>query len=107
MVDLEVVIVAGEACPRDLPARSAERLPDVRLYNEYGPTEASVWCVACECADLDPTRPVPIGRPIANTYVRLLDARGDLFNQSRRFRMQLAGFTIDKQGNGDAPGALT
>ena len=77
LATLRTVIVAGEACPRDLAARSAERLSNARLFNEYGPTEATVWCTACECVDLDPSRPVPIGRPIANTVVRLLDARGE------------------------------
>ncbi len=40
---LEVVMVAGEACPADLPALHYRLLPDAGLYNEYGPTEATVW----------------------------------------------------------------
>jgi non-ribosomal peptide synthetase component F len=43
---LACVIVAGEACPLELPARHAERLPQTLLVNEYGPSESSVWCSA-------------------------------------------------------------
>ncbi|MEU4352580.1 amino acid adenylation domain-containing protein [Streptomyces sp. NPDC023838] len=47
-----------------------------RLFNEYGPTEASVACTVYEAtADVDPEGPVPIGRPIGNTRVHVLDDR--------------------------------
>ena len=41
---LKAVIVAGEACPPDLGEKHYNLLPDTALYNEYGPTEATVWC---------------------------------------------------------------
>ncbi|SMF97565.1 amino acid adenylation domain-containing protein [Methylomagnum ishizawai] len=74
---LRTVIVAGEACPRDLVARHGARHPETRLYNEYGPTEATVWSAvhAITHRDLATERPIPIGRPIANAAVYLLDAR--------------------------------
>jgi len=77
---LECVVVAGEACPRDLPARHRAKLPDAELHNEYGPTEATVWCTATACNEVDAAGPVPppvpIGAPIPNTRVWLLDAHG-------------------------------
>jgi amino acid adenylation domain-containing protein len=71
LASLRTVIVAGEACPPELVARHRQRLPGVSLVNEYGPTEATVWCAAAEIGDADPDRPVPIGGPIPNaqTYV--------------------------------------
>ncbi|RMF23371.1 MAG: non-ribosomal peptide synthetase, partial [Bacteroidetes bacterium] len=42
---LRCVIVAGEACPPAVCARHFETLPRTALFNEYGPTEATVWCV--------------------------------------------------------------
>jgi amino acid adenylation domain-containing protein len=72
---LRALIVAGEPCPRDLPARVAERLPGVTLVNEYGPTEATVWSTASVCRGDDRTRPVPIGRPIAGARAYVLDDR--------------------------------
>ncbi len=71
---LEVVIVAGEACPPSLVDRHFARLPGVELFNEYGPTEATVWSTVHPVAVRDGERlRVPIGRPIANTSVYLLD----------------------------------
>jgi amino acid adenylation domain-containing protein len=77
LVSLDTVIVAGEACTRDLVERHRERLPETGLHNEYGPTEASVWCTVFDCTDLEHGRGVPIGRPIANSRVYLLDRFGE------------------------------
>ncbi|WP_144444395.1 amino acid adenylation domain-containing protein, partial [Caballeronia arationis] len=74
---LREIIVAGEACPPSL-ARQSSALPrPVSLYNEYGPTEATVWATAYRCLP-EETNLVPIGRPIANTRVYLLDAQRQL-----------------------------
>ncbi len=53
----------------------ASRPPPALLHNLYGPTEAAVDVTWWAC---DPARPrvVPIGRPVANTRVHLLDRRG-------------------------------
>ncbi|MEU5695582.1 amino acid adenylation domain-containing protein [Actinosynnema sp. NPDC020468] len=48
--------------------------PDARVIDEYGPTETVVGCSAHEIgADFDPDSPVPIGTPIANTRMYVLD----------------------------------
>ena len=48
--------------------------PDTRLFNEYGPTETVVGCCVYEVKAGDPSSgSVPIGRPIANTQVYILD----------------------------------
>ncbi|WP_433607262.1 amino acid adenylation domain-containing protein [Dactylosporangium sp. CA-139114] len=63
------VVTAGEACP---PAIAASAGRYRRLVNAYGPTESTV------CATMHPLTPgdpvPPIGRPIANTRVYVLDA---------------------------------
>jgi amino acid adenylation domain-containing protein/FkbM family methyltransferase len=73
---LSLVIVAGEACPPDLVAKSAEKVPQVELCNEYGPTEGTVWATVHRCAHLVDRESVPIGNPITNTRVHILDAEG-------------------------------
>ena len=69
---LRCVLLGGEALPIDLARRFCERF-DCDLHNMYGPTEAAVSVTAWRC---DPAydRPIaPIGRPIANTQVYVLD----------------------------------
>lgn len=76
---LETTIVAGEACSQELVDLHHAMLPDVRLYNEYGPTEATVWASVHECsADVTAATSVPIGRPIAGSHLYVLDQRLNL-----------------------------
>jgi amino acid adenylation domain-containing protein len=75
---LSRVIVAGEVSPPDLVAKSAQQQPQAELFNEYGPTEGTVWTSMHHCVHHPLSRQsVPIGRPIANTRVYILDARGE------------------------------
>ncbi|MCG8443829.1 MAG: amino acid adenylation domain-containing protein, partial [Caulobacterales bacterium] len=69
---LTTVIVAGEAAPGALLARHRAALPGATLFNEYGPTEATVWCTLCDTTWRDAGAPVPIGRPIPGADIRLL-----------------------------------
>lgn len=68
---LKAVIVAGEACSTYLKDLHFDKLPQTRLYNEYGPTETSVWCIAHEIASDDTS--IPIGRPIPNYKAYILN----------------------------------
>ncbi|MBF6303063.1 amino acid adenylation domain-containing protein, partial [Nocardia amamiensis] len=70
---LRQVFASGEA----LPAQTAQRLRELtgaRLHNLYGPTEAAVDVTYHEATDAD-TVSVPIGRPVWNTRVFVLDSR--------------------------------
>ena len=72
---LQTVIVAGEACPAGLGEIHYAALPDCPLYNEYGPTEATVWCSVYRLPDKETDGPVPIGRPVPNYQLYVLDNR--------------------------------
>jgi amino acid adenylation domain-containing protein len=68
-LSLRTVIVAGETCPPEMVAQHRALMPEARLFNEYGPTEATVWCTAGEL-----TGPiVHIGRPIPGTRIEVVD----------------------------------
>lgn len=69
---LRRVICSGEALPYSLAQQFCHTLP-VELHNLYGPTEASVDVTSWQCAADHPRNCVPIGRPIANTQIYLLD----------------------------------
>ncbi|CAL9585075.1 Chondramide synthase cmdD [Streptomyces sp. enrichment culture] len=70
---LRRVVCSGEALPFSLQERFFGRLPHTELHNLYGPTEAAVDVTAWQCVPADARGVVPIGRPIANTRVMVLD----------------------------------
>ncbi|WP_428956288.1 amino acid adenylation domain-containing protein [Streptomyces sp. cg35] len=72
---LRRVFCSGEALPRDTASTFARALPGVELHNLYGPTEAAVDVTYHACAP-DGTGPVPIGRPVWNTRLYVLDPAG-------------------------------
>ena len=64
----------GEALPRALQDRFYARLAG-ELHNLYGPTEAAVAVTAWACDPSSDLSFVPIGKPIANTQIHILDDR--------------------------------
>ena len=65
-------LCGGEAMPRDLATRLLGRVGT--LWNMYGPTETTIWSTVSRVAHA--AGPISIGLPIANTVVRVVDARG-------------------------------
>lgn len=74
LASLRSVIVAGEPCPKSLVMRHLELLPNTSLFNEYGPTEGTVWSTVYHCHKPEIGTQISIGRPIANTQIYLLDS---------------------------------
>jgi len=71
---LAVVIAAGEPLTGATVQRCRRSFVNARIYNEYGPTEATVWCAACEVTG-QPDGPVPIGGPIPGGRLVIRDGR--------------------------------
>lgn len=71
LIGLDRVICSGEVLSPRLAMRCFERLPGVRLYNFYGPTETTIDVSWHACIPGEPR--VPIGRPLANTRLEVLD----------------------------------
>lgn len=70
---LRRVFCSGEALPRETAHAFGRALPHVGLHNLYGPTEAAVDVSFHACAPHD-SGPVPIGQPVWNTRLYVLDA---------------------------------
>ncbi|MEV5392256.1 amino acid adenylation domain-containing protein, partial [Nocardia farcinica] len=70
---LRHLLCSGEALPA-ATAQRARELTGARVHNLYGPTEAAVEVTCHEVTDAD-TDTVPMGRPVWNTRVYVLDAR--------------------------------
>lgn len=69
------LILGGETLSSESLAFWREHAPQTRIVNEYGPTEAVVGSCVYELAgDIPATACLPIGRPLANTQLYLLDA---------------------------------
>ncbi|UXY15520.1 amino acid adenylation domain-containing protein [Chitiniphilus purpureus] len=84
------VICSGEALPPQAQQAVFERLPQAALYNLYGPTEAAIDVTHWQCRrDGGPT--VPIGRPIGNVTVRVLDTDLNLAPQGAAGELYLGG----------------
>jgi amino acid adenylation domain-containing protein len=71
---LRRVVCSGEALTKELENRFF-RVFDAELVNLYGPTEASVEVAWFQCEKDSRHACVPIGRPIANTQLHILDSR--------------------------------
>jgi len=68
-------IIGGEALRNESLSYWHTHAPETKLINEYGPTETVVGCCVYEVKDTDPvTGTAPIGRPISNTKLYILDS---------------------------------
>ncbi|KTT12968.1 hypothetical protein NS2R_06930 [Pseudomonas oryzihabitans] len=70
-----LLVLGGEACTADLLDQLRALAPGLRIVNHYGPTEATVGVLTHEWPrDARAPARLPVGRPLANTRVCLLDA---------------------------------
>jgi len=67
--DLRLLYVGGEALPDDVAERWA---PGRRMVNGYGPTECTVTCLR---AEVEPGKPVAVGKPVPGMRAWVLDER--------------------------------
>ncbi len=71
------LVLGGETLTGDAVTAWRQRYPDTTITNEYGPTEATVGCVAARFTPGEPLPPGPvsIGRPMPNVRAYVLDER--------------------------------
>ncbi|MGH7735011.1 MAG: amino acid adenylation domain-containing protein, partial [Gemmatimonadales bacterium] len=93
---LERVMCSGEALPARLVRRFFERLPGVELLNLYGPTEAAVEVITWACRRDEARERIPIGRPIANTKIYILDERQQPVPVGVAGELHIAGIQVGR-----------
>ena len=86
---VKTLMIGGEALPGDL-VRSLRSCTPAKILNMYGPTETTIWStvqkVTHDAQDIQ-----PIGTPIANTQVYVLDAQGTLLPTGAAGELFIAG----------------
>ena len=71
---LETVIIGGENLKYSITEDLSQKIKDLNIYNEYGPTEATVGCIVHKYNSSKVTQnSVPIGKPITNMQAYLLN----------------------------------
>jgi hypothetical protein len=88
------VICSGESLPYDLQNRFFDKLPGAQIYNLYGPTEAAVDVTYWHCKKTTNLRVVPIGFPIANTKIYILDNNLQLVPPGCVGELHIAGIQV-------------
>ena len=76
LAGLKQILVGGEVLSPSHIRRAFDHLPGTRLVNGYGPTENTTFTCCHVIRREDIGRTIPIGRPIANTTVHVLDCDG-------------------------------
>ncbi|MBV9791418.1 MAG: amino acid adenylation domain-containing protein, partial [Chloroflexi bacterium] len=74
---LRQVVCGGEALSVELKRKFFRTFPAAELHHAYGPTEAAISVTHWNCRDRAHPDHVPLGRPIANTQIHILDQHGE------------------------------
>ncbi|MCP5051770.1 MAG: amino acid adenylation domain-containing protein, partial [bacterium] len=75
---LKYIFLAGEALPAELVKRFRQLGTGILLENLYGPTEATVYASLYSLGDWTDTAVVPIGKPLGNVRLYILDRYSNL-----------------------------
>lgn len=93
---LKMIMSAGEAMPPELVTAFRKALPHCRLINEYGPTEATVWCAGHEVFASNETRGVPIGKAPSGMWAGVVDHDGVPVANGQQGEIAVTGSALAK-----------
>jgi natural product biosynthesis luciferase-like monooxygenase protein len=71
---VDILLLGGESLPSDLPEELRKVAPKCEIMNMYGPTETTIWSSTHPVSQGEQV--VPIGEPLGNTTVHILDHYG-------------------------------
>ncbi len=92
-LQLRVACCGGEVLSPELANRFL-RQTRARLYNVYGPTEATIFATAWECLPQPPGAALPIGKPVDSTRIYLLDAQRQMLPMGVAGEIYISGDTV-------------
>lgn len=85
---LKYIMLAGEQLPKTLVNNIGKIIPEVTIYNGYGPSETTIFSSTKNVTDKEN---VTIGRPIANTQIYVLNKNKKLLPQGIIGEMYISG----------------
>lgn len=96
--ELKVFLFCGEILPVSICRQLMERFPNAKIFNTYGPTEATVAVTSIEVSAeiLDSFQNLPIGKPKRDTRILLLDGNGDEVEPGESGEMIIIGPSVSK-----------
>ncbi|WP_339413595.1 amino acid adenylation domain-containing protein [Pseudomonas sp. EA_35y_Pfl2_R5] len=99
------LVLGGEGLDLSLVQRIRELAPNCRIVNHYGPTETTVGCLSHSVQELEPSLSglVPVGSPLANVSVQVLDAYLNPLPQGSAGELYVGGAGV-ANGYLDRPG---
>jgi natural product biosynthesis luciferase-like monooxygenase protein len=71
---IDTLLLGGESLPSEVVEEVRQIAPHCTVHNMYGPTETTIWSATHGVKEI--AHPIPIGTPLANTTVHILDNYG-------------------------------
>ncbi len=90
---LKYIMLAGEQLPKTLVDEIKEIIPDVTIYNGYGPSETTIFSAV---ANVTNQSDITIGRPIHNTQIYILNKNKKLMPQGTIGEIYISGDGVGK-----------
>lgn len=86
---LRLIIFGGEQLERSLVQKISEDNDGISILNHYGPTESTIGCIANFVEDYHD--PIPIGKPINNVHILILDNEGREVEDGEKGELYVGG----------------
>lgn len=98
--NLEVFLFCGEVLPLVVARELKQRFPKARIFNTYGPTEATVAVTSIEITDhlLQQDKALPVGYPKSDMMVIVIDESGNALPNGEKGELILVGPSVSEKG---------